>query len=206
MQASFYDQLEGERFEFCFGRHWYSFAVRTATFFPIFIVLLLLPIFLHSYVLTIPQSKTLEGVFILAIFISLLVLIHRFFLWLVCYTLTFVIVTNLRIMVVTKSVFLVSEKEVLDLIQVRDIQMKKSGFFGNLLQYGEIHLVLSMQSKETTVIYDVPLPSEIQEKCNLIRHKRLQLSGKIPKEVHPPAETNSIPETPTIRGETPLYL
>ncbi len=178
MNLEFYDQLEGEECEFSFGQHWYLVLMKTFVFIFLMLSIIGFSYLAHVIFFLSGGTQALElSVFFFG-FALLLALIHRFFLWILSHSLSFVIVTSYRIIIVSKSIFIRSEKEVLDLVQIRDIQMKKRGLWGNILEYGDINLVLSAQGEDTTVLHDVPRPSIIQEKCNAIRHKRLVETGK----------------------------
>lgn len=170
----FYDQLPEEKIYFIFGKHWFFLTAQFAIYAAILILLILSPFLLRASFGGAGGENTLLQALLLTGYVLTLIFIHRFFLWLLSYCATFAIVTNYRVIVIKKSMFLKSEKEVLDLAEIRDIQMRKKGLFCNILNCGDINFILSTQEQDATVIRMVHNPTDIQAKCNTVRHQRVQ--------------------------------
>ncbi len=174
MKKSFYDQLEDEKIHFVFGQHWLLALLRILIFGVLIVATAVLPFFFVKYFFSEVSGEFIAHFVLLASFFLGTLLIHRLFLWFLSYRGTFAIVTNFRIIIVKKSMFFTSEKEVLDLTQIRDIQMRKNGIFNNICNCGDINLILSTQEKDATVIRKVFDPMKIQSQCNAIRHQKIQ--------------------------------
>lgn len=72
--------------------------------------------------------------------------VHRFFLILLMHHLTVIIVTDLRIVTMKKSVYFVNEKETVDLTTIRDVHKYQSGFLENLFNFGDLKITLATSS------------------------------------------------------------
>lgn len=174
MKKSFHDQLNKEKIYFAFGRHWIFVLLRIFFFIIVLSLLLISPFFFAKWIGITPGTQFIFQMFLLCNFVITSFFVHRFFLWLFSYFSTYAIVTNFRIIVIKKSTFLKSEKEILDLAQIRDIQMRKRGLFCNLFNCGDINLILSTQENDATVIRHIYDPTTIQSLCNRVRHEHIQ--------------------------------
>lgn len=128
---------------FC-RKHWtYLFS----KFFVFFLVLALIVIF-GFYFRTLSEifSPGLFHLLVLTAGTILVYYVHRFFLILLMHHLTVIIITDLRIVAITKSVYFVNEKETVDLTTIRDVHKYQSGFFENLYNFGDLKITLATSS------------------------------------------------------------
>ena len=68
---------------------------------------------------------------------------HRFFLILFRHHLTVIIITNIRILSITKSIYFINEKETVDLLMIQDVHKYQSGFFENMFNFGDLYITLA---------------------------------------------------------------
>lgn len=122
-----------------FRRHWIQ----------IFPALLILPlsclvcILILTYILS-PTAHTTLGIsFLFLGFLFLTALIHNQFLRIFRYYLSTVIATNMRIVILDKSVFFRDSMSAIDLSKIQDIQKTQTGFLQHMFKFGSIRLTLS---------------------------------------------------------------
>ncbi len=122
-----------------FRKHWIQ----------IFPALLILPlsclacVLILAYLLS-PTSHTTLGIsFLLLGFLFLTALIHNQFLRIFRYYLSTVIATNMRIVILDKSVFFRDSMSAIDLSKIQDIQKTQTGFLQHMFKFGSIRLTLS---------------------------------------------------------------
>ncbi len=131
----FHDQHENETCYGSFRKHWTQLILPFSRFIlmnmAIFIAILIDRFFLEVHTL----SHIYFDLIILFLFLFSLYETYKFYLSILSWLLTVIIITDYRIIEVYKTIFLHDEKEGIDLKKVQDVQMKKKGFWQNLLDY-----------------------------------------------------------------------
>jgi hypothetical protein len=171
-QQYFHDQHDNEICHGYFRKHWTKLLLATCRF-AFSMSCITGSALLLNYFLELDElSRLLFRILLLGLFLVAIYEINKFFLKVLSWYLTIVILTDTRIVEVYKTVFFRDEKEVIDLRNVQDIQMKKVGFWRNLLGFGTIHLTLSTlnDSKE---IKRVPNVSNWVMRFNQVRRALL---------------------------------
>ncbi len=98
------------------------------------------------------------GQFLLPVFVLLVTYgIHNFFIKLINHFLSIVIITNLRIIEVQKMIFIKDLQNSLDMGVIQDIKKEQNGFWKNILNFGELLIMLS--SSDIQAIKFVPNPN-----------------------------------------------
>lgn len=100
---------------------------------------------------------------------------HRIFIRLFNYYLQIMIVTNFRIIEMDKTVFFNDSRDTLDVKEIQDMVMKKSGLLCTLLDYGDIEIHLSSVTEPRVITY-VPNPEYHFRKIH--KTKRAYISGR----------------------------
>lgn len=174
-----------ETMQFFFRKHWTQFfrifllggAIFLATLFIIFLLGLFITYF---------KIISLYPFFIFMSLIIFIAAINIFFLQLFNFYFDFVLVTNCRIIVVRKTVFLRNDNDAIDLTKIQDIGVVERGIMNNYLNYGTLIIALSSSSPPIT-ISNVPNPHYYLEQLNRIKReyilqrqeKKSSLSSKI---------------------------
>jgi hypothetical protein len=83
-------------------------------------------------------------------------IIHRFFIHLINYFNTLIIITDLRIVEIRKTIFLHHIIESLDIRKIQDVEFKQEGLIKNLLKLGTIYITLG--NSELKTISQIPNP------------------------------------------------
>lgn len=83
--------------------------------------------------------------------------IHAFYIRLINYFLNMVIISNIRIVEIQKMVFIKDLQISLDMSMIQDVEKKQNGIIKNILNFGELTVVLS--SSDTRTIRFVPNPN-----------------------------------------------
>ncbi|KKU80473.1 MAG: hypothetical protein UY05_C0006G0007 [Candidatus Peregrinibacteria bacterium GW2011_GWA2_47_7] len=91
--------------------------------------------------------------------------LHRFFIRFFNYYLQIFIITNYRVIDLDKSIFLRDSRDALDLSKIQDCVMHQRGILQSLLNYGEIHIMLSASVTEKVLTY-MPNPDYHFKKIN----------------------------------------
>ena len=102
----------------------------------------------------------LGGLFILITFAH-----HTFYLRLFHYFLDIIIFTNYRIIDLKKSVYLLDDKEIIDLHEIQDIKKNQQGIIPNLLNYGEIKIATASLSTSMSLPH-IPKPEYYLNQIN----------------------------------------
>lgn len=139
---------------FC-RRHAVSLVFHVCIFFLVTVGLILFVIY----------YPLLEGLFELDFFrfmlfftgIMLLYYMHHFFLRLFRHYLSVIIVTNTRVISLTKSLYLINEKEAVDLKNIQEVRKMQSGVLQNLFSFGDLYIILST-STQGVYLHDIPNP------------------------------------------------
>jgi hypothetical protein len=85
-----------------------------------------------------------------------------------------VIVTDCRILVIRKTVFLKNNSDAVDLTKIQDIAVEAHGLLRNYLKYGALLITLSTSGPPVTIAY-VPDPHFYLEWTNRVKREHIVL-------------------------------
>ncbi len=157
MNKSFKGQLEDEVVIFFFRRHWSKVL---GNFFVIFLVLAFfgLVILFDFHIIVIGEQDLSNYKWLMLSFLTLMVwLLHFQFSRIFYYYLHTVVFTNLRLVIVDKSIFFRDSRESIDVSKIQEVIKKQNGLLPTILNYGFLEVTLS--GSETPVVIDlVPTP------------------------------------------------
>lgn len=130
---------EEEVLAFC-RKHWTSLFHE----FFLFIFILVLIVLFALYFRAISEVFTpgLLHLLMLVVGTILTYYVHRFFLVLLKHYLTVIIITDQRVLSITRSLYFVNEKESVDLSTMRDVHKYQSGFLENMFNFGDLKITL----------------------------------------------------------------
>ncbi len=133
--------------------------------------------------------------------------IHRFFLRMINYFLEIVIITNYRIVVLKKSLYLKDSKDATDLPKIQDIRKHQDGILRNILRFGDLEITLS-SSSTTKILKNMPNPDYHFRKINRVKRNYIkERLGKNRQKQEGIKEEDSKPfpiEEPTFAAEDSL--
>ncbi len=157
-----------------FRRHWIQVLPSIATL-PISFA-----IFLGAFIFRVPlTTQTLLGATLLSLGLLLLTVIaHYQFLSIFRYYLSTVILTNMRVVILDKSVFFRDTNTTIDLSKIQDIQKKQVGVFQHVFRFGTIRVSLS--GGDPIEIYLVPTPDFYFKKMNEVKQDMSEEPGPNP--------------------------
>lgn len=104
-------------------------------------------------------------IFILVALAVALYFFHRFFVEMLNYYLTIVIITNYRVIELKKTIILHDYKGIIDLHEIQDIQKIQNGFLKNILDYGTIKIALA-GLQDTRILEYIPKPDRYFRRIN----------------------------------------
>ena len=186
LHKNFRGQLDEELVLCYFRRHWIQ----------ILPALLLLPFCFAVFAAAILFHKALLGQTellstVIGVGLVLLTqLIHYLFLTIFRFYLSTVIVTNMRIVILDKSVFFRNTSTTVDLTKIQDIKKKQSGMFQYLLAFGTIKLDLS--GGEPIEIHLVPQPDFYFKKMNEVKKSLAPDNQNTPNPGSPPVTLTEV--------------
>lgn len=148
----------------CFCRkHWIVLVHHSVGFIVLNTILFSVLFYIKGNSLTI--SNPGYKIFILAAFAVALYFFHRFFIELLNYYLTIVIITNYRVIDLKKTIILQDYKDVIDLHEIQDIQKIQNGILKNILDYGTIKIALA-GVPDTRILPYIPKPDRYFRRIN----------------------------------------
>lgn len=169
-------------------------------------------IFLTLLTLTVIYSKGIYNFFsqdslfinVMALFVSgvFTFFLHKFFLKMIRYFLEIVIITNYRIVVLNKSLYLQDSKDAMDLAKIQDIKKRQDGILRNLLRFGELEITLSSTS-ENKILKFIPNPDYHFRKINTLKREYIKERIQNNRTVHNNIKINKDGSTiiePTFEG------
>lgn len=107
--------------------------------------------------------------------------LHHFFLVLFKYYLTVIIITDARILAITRSLYYVNEKESVDLATIRDVHKYQSGFLQNIFNFGVLKITLGT-SPTSIDLSSIPNPEFHLRLINKAKQQYLSLTPEKPLE------------------------
>jgi hypothetical protein len=174
MQIEEYDfkgQLKYENFQFFFRKHWVKFLK------PIFFVLPLIFLIVVTLIVLGRLTLMVDLIFIRVFYVILTMIfiigfLDIFFLQMIDFYFDMVIVTDCRILVINKTVFLRNNSDAIDLTKIQDIAAEAHGILRNYLRYGKLMITLSTSAPPVDISY-VPDPHFYLEWTNRVKREHI---------------------------------
>ena len=167
----FKGQLKYEHVKFFFRTHWVHFIQPILFSFPVFLLLLLVLTLLGQLAARLDLFLFSVSYLFFAMMVTILFL-NFFFLYIFNYYFHLVIVTDVRILCVRKTVFLKNNTDAIDLTKIQDIGVEAHGILRNYLQYGQLVITLSTSSPPFTISY-APKPHFNLERINRVKREHI---------------------------------
>ncbi len=172
-ELGFKGQMKYENFQFFFRRHWVKFLQ------PFFFTL---PITLSIFVILLVLGRLtlmVDFLFIRVFYVLFTMLLTIgclivLFLQMINFYFDLVIVTDCRILVIRKTVFLRNNSDAVDLTKIQDIAVEAHGIMRNYLKYGALLITLSTSGPPVTIAY-VPDPHSYLEWMNRVKREHIVL-------------------------------
>lgn len=161
--------LKYEYIQFFFRKHWTKFLAPLVTGSTIGLLALFALIVIGT-IITVFRITMLYATFAFLVMIVSVLFINIFFLQLINFFFNIVIVTNHRILVVHKTIFLKNDNDAIDLTKVQDFGVVSHGVLRNYLNYGALIITLST-STPPIIIPSVPNPHYYLEQMNRIKRE-----------------------------------
>ena len=179
-------QPKYEEVQFFFRKHWTHFL--KPIIFGMLIGLLALFFFLIlGALLTFFRITVLYPLFAFLVIIFAILFIDIFFLQIINYYFNVIIITDCRIVIARKTVFLKNDNDAIDLTKIQDIAVIAHGLFRNYLNYGALVITLSTSAPQVVMPF-VPNPHYYLEQMNRVkrehilrRQERKGTEDKVPK-------------------------
>ena len=183
------EQKKYEQVQFFFRKHWTHFL--KPVIFGLVIGLLALFFFLvFGSILTFFRITVLYPFFAFLVIIFAIFYLNTFFLQIFNYYFNVIIITDCRIVIARKTVFLKNDNDAIDLTKIQDIAVVSHGLFRNYLNYGALVITLST-SAPPVVIPFAPNPHYYLEQMNrvkrehILRRQERRVPEALPSEVKP---------------------
>ncbi len=169
----FKGQLESEVVQCFYRKHWIVL-VRDIVSFFIFVTVLTFVAMHFKGIYTFFSQDSIFTTFLAFSLVSLFTLfIHRFFLRFIRYYLDITVITNYRIVTIDKSLYLLDEKDAIDLPKIQDIKKSQHGIIKRMLGYGELIITLS-STTTTKILVFVPNPGYHFRKINKLKREYIK--------------------------------
>lgn len=170
-EPDFKGQLKYERFQFFFRPHWMRFLQMVFFSLPLGLLLIVVLMVLGHLVLLL-HMEFIRAFFVFFTMILTICFINVAAIQVINYYFSLVIVTDARILVVNKTVFLRNNSDTIDLTKIQDIGVEAHGIFRNYLKYGQLLITLSTSATPHTISY-VPDPHFYLEWCNRVKREHI---------------------------------
>jgi len=170
-EHDFKGQLKYEHFQFFFRKHWMKFIQPILFSIPVGLLILVILIFLGRVTLLVDYA------FIRAFYLDFTLIISAGFLFLFSlqmlnFYFDMVIVTDSRILVIKKTIFLKNNSDAIDLTKIQDIAVESRGLLCNYLKYGKLVITLSTSTPPLVLTY-VPDPHYYLEWVNRVKREHI---------------------------------
>jgi hypothetical protein len=174
MQTQEYDfkgQLKYENFQFFFRKHWVHFLKPFFLMIPVFLLIFIILLGLGR--LSLMVNLTFIRVFyVLFAIVVTIVFLTIFFLQIMNFYFDLVIVTDCRIVIAQKTIFLRNNSDAIDLTKIQDIAVEAHGILRNYLRYGKLVITLSTSAPPIAIGY-VPDPHFYLEWTNRVKREHI---------------------------------
>ncbi len=158
-----------ETVQFFFRKHWTNFLKPLV--FGLAIGLLAAFFFLiFGSIIMVFRVTVFYSFFAFLVILAFAVFLHTFFIQLFNYYFNVIIVTDCRIIIARKTVFLRNDNDAIDLTKIQDIGVVSRGIFRNYLNYGALVITLST-SAPPVFIPSVPNPHYYLEQMNRVKRE-----------------------------------
>ena len=158
----------------CFCRkHWIILVKDFLGFFILLTLLILTGIFLKGIYNFFSQDSFFINVMALGVAGIFTFYLQKFFLRIIQYFLEIVIITNYRIVVLNKSLYLKDSKDATDLPKIQDIKKRQDGILKNFLRFGDLEITLS-SSSTTKLLTFIPNPDYHFRKINTLKREYIK--------------------------------
>lgn len=128
--------------------------------------------------------------FVFLVTLFAIVYLNTFFLQMFNYFFHVVIVTDCRIILSRKTVFLKNDNDAIDLTKIQDMGVISHGIFRNYLNYGALIITLSTSAPPITITH-IPNPHYYLEQTNRIKREHILRRQQRRR----PEEKSSFPKT-----------
>ena len=186
---NFRGQLDEELVLCYFRRHWIQI-LPGLLLLPLCFAVFIAAVIFHKMILA--QTELLTVLIALGL-ILLTQVIHYLFLSIFRYYLSTVIITNMRVVILDKSVFFRDSNMTVDLTKVQDIKKVQTGIFCHLLKFGTIKLDLS--GGDPIEINLVPQPDFYFKKMNEVKKSLAPDAQSTPDPASPPVTLTEAQDT-----------
>lgn len=168
-KSSFKGQLPDEEVLFFFRMHWSK--VLPGLLLVFLFLLITAAIFIFAKPIYALDYSVHELKWIILLSLSLLMgLLHYEFIKIFYYHLHTAVVTNMRLVIVDKSIYFCDSRESIDLSKIQDVNKKQNGLFPTILNYGE--LIITLAGSDTLVTIDhVPTPDHYFKRINKVKQE-----------------------------------
>lgn len=186
-------QPKYEEVQFFFRKHWTHFL--KPIIFGLIIALLALFFFLVlGSILNFFRITILYPFFAFVVIIFIILFIDIFFLQVINYFFNVIIVTDCRIIIARKTVFLRNDNDTIDLTKIQDIAVVSRGLFRNYLNYGALIITLSTSAPPILIPF-APNPHYYLEQMNRVKREHILRR-----------QSRKAPETPSAQIKPAEYL
>jgi len=150
----FKGQLADENYILFFRKHWLYMLPTILIFFAVCIIAA--GAIFSAIVFGLKNTNIVLYRFMLVAFlVGFLAYTHWFFVKLLEHFLTVCILSDKRLLLLTRSVYLKNSKETADLTMIQDVRKEQNGLMHNLFKYGDMIITFS-SSSAIMVLRDVP--------------------------------------------------
>ncbi|MBU1682965.1 hypothetical protein KJ742_03395 [Patescibacteria group bacterium] len=170
-EHDFKGQLKYEHFKFFFRRHWVRFIHPILFLFPVGLLIAIILIVLGGLVLIV-DFTFLRAFFVFFTMIVTIAFLQMAFLQIINFYFDLTIVTDCRILIIKKTVFLQNNSDAIDLTKIQDIAVEAHGLFKNYLRYGKLITTLSTSAPPIAISY-VPNPHYYLEWSNRVKREHI---------------------------------
>lgn len=171
LETGFKPDFRYEQVQFFFRKHW-SYFLRIILS-GLFIGLLLLVVIAGLYGLAKVFNFISVRFFLFFVGqIGVFLYLTLFFLEIFSYYFDIVIVTDHRIILVRKTIFLKNDSGALDLTKIQDLAVESRGIIQNYMRYGNIIITLSTPTPPI-VLECAPRPHEYLERANRVKRENI---------------------------------
>lgn len=176
VRKNFKGQLDEEQVLFFFRRHWLKIMPNLMNLFIIFLFLTTAIIFTGPLFKNTAVNVEVLAWIYFAVLLFFLILTHHQFLKIFHYHLDTVILTNVRLVILDKSVYLRDSRDSVDILKIQDVNKKQNGIFPRLFDYGT--LVITLAGSDTMITIElVPTPDHYFKRINKIKQEIFQGAG-----------------------------
>ncbi len=183
-EHDFKGQLKYEHFQFFFRRHWMRFLQPVFFTVPVGLMIFIILLVLGRLVLMV-DFEFLRAFYVFFAMIVSIAFINTFFLQVINYYFDLVILTDCRVLIIRKTVFLKNNSDAIDLTKIQDIAVEAHGLLRNYLKYGKLIITLSTSAPPVTISF-VPDPHYYLEWANRVKREHIiqrQEKSKTPETI-----------------------